>query len=175
VHNGDVLNKTIFNHYFEFGTDTITVAGIEKLNSLARTRPAPDPELFIQTARDFPANTDPTKLADLRTELDAKRAAVIQQYLASQPTFAPVAYKIYVHDPIVPSIYAEMALRSYNGSLQGYRGGVTGGGTGVLGTGGGQGGNITGTPNVGTGGAFGSGSFGNPTPGTGSGTGGTGR
>src|SRR5436305_105569 len=39
VYNGHVLNQTIYNWYFEAGTDKLTPAGIEKLNSIARTRP----------------------------------------------------------------------------------------------------------------------------------------
>ena len=107
--NGHFLNQTIWNYYFEAGTDRLTPAGIEKLDSIARTRPAPDPKIFIQTARDIPATTDPTKIADIRAGLDTKRAAAIQKYMASQPTFGAVAYEFYVHDPATPGINSEMA------------------------------------------------------------------
>jgi hypothetical protein len=173
VLNGHVLNQTLWNYYFDFGTDVLTPAGIEKLNSLVRTRPAPDPRIYIQTARDLPANTDPVKIPEIRTDLDARRAESIRKYLASQPSFAPVAYEVFVHDAAVPSINAEMGLRAYLGSFQGYRGGVSGQGTGVLGTGGG--GALT-APAVGTGGAFGGSTFGAPpVSGPGSGPGGTPR
>lgn len=154
VVNGQVLNQTIWNYYFEFGTDKLTLAGVEKLNSIARTRPAPDPKLYIQTARDIPANTDPDKVPAIRTDLDAKRAAIIQQYMASQPAFEAVAYEIYVHDPVVPGISETMAGNAYRGSFFGYRGGVSGVGTGVLGTGGG-GASLTAPPVSGTGGGGG--------------------
>src|SRR5262245_48496279 len=36
VHNGYVMNQTIWNYYFEAGTDKLTAAGAEKLDSLAR-------------------------------------------------------------------------------------------------------------------------------------------
>ena len=139
VHNGHVLNQTVFNWYFEYASDKLTPAGQEKLDSLARTRPAPDPRLYLQTARDLPPNLDPAKVVAVRTDLDLKRAAAIQKYMASQPAFAPVAYEIFVHDPAVPGINAEMGLRGYNGSFNGYRGGIAGsaGATGVIGTGGG--------------------------------------
>jgi hypothetical protein len=137
VHNGHVLNQTIWNYYFEFGTDVLTPAGAEKLISLARVRPAPDPKLFLQTSRDLPPNVDPAKIADARYELDAKRAVAIQKFLASQPTFVPITYEIFVHDPATPGINAEMSSGAYRGSIQGYRGNITGGaGIGALGTGG---------------------------------------
>jgi hypothetical protein len=173
--NGHVLDQTIWNYQFEFGSDILTPAAIEKLNSLARTRPAPDPKIYIQTARDIPATTDPAKIADVRSELDAKRAAAIQKFMASQPAFAPVAYEVLVHDAAVPAIAEVMAGNAYRGSVQGYKGNVSGGGTGVLGTGGG-GGSVTAPPTTG-GGTFGSSNFGTPGGGTGGtgGPGGTGR
>jgi hypothetical protein len=137
VVNGHALNQTIFNFYFEFNSDGLSASGIEKLNSLARTRPAPDPKIFLATARDLPPNIDPTKLAAVRNDLDARRADVIQKFLASQPAFVPVAYEVLITDPVVPSIYSEFAANAYRGSLAGVKGGVSGAGTGVLGTGGG--------------------------------------
>lgn len=137
VHNGYVLNQTIYNHYFEFGTSTLTPAGAEKLISLARARPGPDARIYLQTARDLPANADPAKVADVRATLDVKRAEAIQKFMANQPAFAgPVAYEIFVHDPATPGIHSDMAGNAYRGSIAGYRGGVSGAGTGVLGTGG---------------------------------------
>lgn len=154
VHNGHVLNQTIWNYYFEFGTDTLTPAGAEKLISLARVRPAPDPKIFLQTARDLPSNTDPAKIADIRADLDAKRAATVQKYLASQPTFAPVTYEIALHDPATPGVNSEFAGSAYRSSSQGYRGGITGAaGIGALGTGGST--NLTVAPVINNGGAGG--------------------
>lgn len=127
VHNGHVLNQTIYTYYFESGTDKLTSAGMEKLDSLARTRPSPDPKIYLQTARDFPAGTDAEKLPQLRSDLDNKRADAIRKYLAAQPAFAPIAYEIYVHDTVTPGIYSEFAGSAYRGSAQGYVGGITGG------------------------------------------------
>jgi hypothetical protein len=138
VHNGHVMNQTIWNWYWEPGTDKLTLAGMEKLDSLARTRPAPDPKIYIQTSRDLVATPDTAdKVAMLRDDLNVRRAAAIHRYMAAQPTLIPVTYEVFVHDPIVPSIYSEFAASSWRGSLTGYRGGVSGAGTGVLGTGGG--------------------------------------
>jgi hypothetical protein len=145
VHNGYVMNQTIYNWYFDYASDTLTPAALVKLDSLARARPAPDPKIILQTARDLPANTDLTRMADVRADLDARRIVAIQKYMASQPSFAPVAYEVLVSDPATPSISAEMSLRAYNGSFQSIKGSVSGAGTGVLGTGGG-GGALTSTP-----------------------------
>jgi hypothetical protein len=140
AYNGHVLNQTIWNYYFEAGTDRLTPAGVEKLDSLARVRPGPDPRLYIQTARDLPATADPAKNADTRADLDARRAAAVLKLMSNQPAFAgQVPYEVFVHDPTVPGVYSTFAENSWRGSLFGYRGGVSGAGTGVLGTGGGAG------------------------------------
>lgn len=138
VQNGHFLNQTIWNYYFEAGTDKLTPAGFAKLDSLARVRPAPDPKLYIQAAVDItPTDANAAKINDLRAELDVKRAAAIQQYLATVPAVAPVAYEVYVHNAPVPSIIADAPANAYRGSLLGYRGGITGAaGIGALGTGG---------------------------------------
>ena len=64
------------NYYFEFGTDVLTPAGMEKLLSLTRVRPAPDPKLYIQTARDLPANLDPLYAANEGKEQDGNPEAI---------------------------------------------------------------------------------------------------
>ncbi len=130
VHNGHVLNQTIFTYYFETGTDKLTSAGREKLDSIARTRPAPDPKLYIQAAtRDIPVtDANAAKILELRSELDVKRAAAIQKYLATVPTYAPVSYEVYVHNPETPGISSEFAGSAYRSSASGSTGNVTGGG-----------------------------------------------
>ena len=144
VANGHFLNQTLWNFYFEAGTDKLTPAGMDKLDSLSRTRPAPDPKLYIQTARDLTAGVD--KIAEARMDLDAKRAAAVQKYMAAQPAIgAPIAYEVFVHDAPVPSIAETMAGNAYRSSLQGYTGNRTGSGGGnVQGTGGS--GNLTSAP-----------------------------
>ena len=138
VHNGHVLNQTIWNYYFEAGSDKLTPAGMEKLDSLARVRPAPDPKLYIQASMDVgltDANAD--KITDLRADLDAKRAQAIQKYLSTVPAIAPVAYEVYVYNALPPGIDANAASGAYRASLLGYRGGITGAaGIGALSTGG---------------------------------------
>src|SRR5262245_51700396 len=47
VANGHFTNQTIWNWYFEPGTDKLNTAGMEKLDSIARTTPNPDTKLFV--------------------------------------------------------------------------------------------------------------------------------
>ncbi len=131
VHNGHVLNQTIFTYYFEAGTDKLTSAGTEKLDSIAGTRPAPDPRIYIQSATDL-AMTDANaaKIVALRGDLDAKRAVAIQKYLATVSAFAPISYEVYVHNPATPGINSEFAGSAYRASATGYRGNISGGGGG---------------------------------------------
>lgn len=125
VNNGHVLNQTVYNWHFEPGTDKLNEAGVDKLNALARTRPGLDTRLYIQTARDLPVTPDSIPhLAAHRTELDNRRAAMIQKYMAAQP--GSPAVEVSVHDPIVPGIEAQFGGAAYRGMTNGYRGGITG-------------------------------------------------
>jgi hypothetical protein len=127
VNNGHVLNQTLWNWYFEPGTDKLNEAGIQKLDSLARTRPATDTKLYIQTARDLAVTPDTLNvIADNRMELNARRAEAIRRYMATQPAGAAVAYEVFVHDPVVPGIEATFSGTAYRGMQAGYRGGLTG-------------------------------------------------
>jgi hypothetical protein len=130
VNNGHVLNQTIWNWYFDAGTDKLNTAGLAKLDSIARTRPAPDYRLYLQAARDVvvtPTNMD--KVAAERDELTARRAAAIQKYMATQPAIGtPVAYEVFVHDAPTVGIPAEFSASSFRGQSRGYVGGIGGGG-----------------------------------------------
>src|SRR5262249_6875237 len=53
VENGQVLDQTVWNMHFEFGSDKLNGAGMDKLDQLSRRRPSPDQRVFIQTARDI--------------------------------------------------------------------------------------------------------------------------
>jgi hypothetical protein len=136
--NGHFANQTLWNWHFEPGTDTLNSAGMEKLDSLARSTPAPDSRIYLQAARDIgvtPENMD--KVAAMRDELTAKRAAAVMRYMATQPG-NPVAYSIQVHDAPVPGIHSNFASTAWRGQLLGYVGGLQGGG-GVAAVGGGGG------------------------------------
>jgi hypothetical protein len=130
VANGHFTNQTLWNWYFEPGTDKLNGAGMEKLDSIARTTPNPDTKLFLQAARDLgvtPENMD--KVVALRDELTARRAAAIHRYMATQPG-PTVLYDVSVVDMPTPGIYAPFAAQSFRGQLRGYTGGVSGGGGG---------------------------------------------
>ena len=157
VSNGNVLNQTLWNWYFEPGTDKLTGAGRAKLDSITQTRPAPDTRLYLQAARDVavtPENID--KVGGTRDDLTSKRAAAIQRYMATQPVIGtPVAYEIHVHDAVPPGIAAEFAASAYRGQTQGYVGSLRSGvgNTGAVATGGGTGGNTGGSTGGNTGGS----------------------
>lgn len=129
--NGHFINQTIWNWYFEPGTDKLNPAGIEKLDSLARATPAPDTRIYLQAARDIlvtPENTD--KVAGLRDDLTARRAAAVQKYMGTQPGNT-VNYEIAVHDMPSPQLPAAFAASAFRGQAQGYRGGLSSGAGGA--------------------------------------------
>ncbi len=137
VSNGHIMNQTVWNWYFEPGSDKLTPAGFAKLDSIAQVRPAPDSRIYLQAARDIaPTAENGDKLGELRTELTAKRAAAVQKYMNSQPAVNQVAYELFVHDAAVPGVPAEFGASSFRGQRQGYSGGLAaGGGTAALNTG----------------------------------------
>jgi hypothetical protein len=146
VQNGRILDQTIWNEAFEPGTDKLTPLGWDKLDQLVRRRPQPDPRIFLATARDLsynPAKSD--DFADSRRDLDAKRSATIQKYLAAQTAGRPVPFEVLVHDPS-PNGLGGNAARGESLSLQSAYTGRLGSGGGGTSTGGGfnQGGGGTG-------------------------------
>lgn len=136
TNNGHVLTQTLYNHHFDEGSDKLNAMGVEKLNAMVRTRPGLDPRLYVQTARDIKTTPETAdKLAEYRTELDARRAAAVKKYLGQQPPGAAVPYEVFVHDPVVPGIEATFAANAYRGMVAGYQGGIRGNGPGaVIGT-----------------------------------------
>jgi outer membrane protein OmpA-like peptidoglycan-associated protein len=143
--NGHFLHQTIWNFYFEPGSDKLTPGGMEKLDTLARTNPGPDTKIYIQTSRDLVVTPETAeKNVALRSDLDARRAAAIQRYLNTQPGGA-ITYEIAVHDAPVPGMPAIFAGQSFRSQRSGYVGGLSSGsiGNGSVG-GGGAGGLPTG-------------------------------
>ena len=116
VHNGHVLDQTMWNYHFEVDgktglpTDRLNAAGIEHLQYLARRQPVPDPKLFLQTAQDIPGATAlaPDKLSQVRSDLDNKRIAAIQRYLAGMMSgrATAVAFDVAINDPAEVGIAA---------------------------------------------------------------------
>jgi hypothetical protein len=146
VATGHFLHQSIWNFYFEPGTDKLTPGGIDKLDALARTTPAPDTRIYIQTAHDIavtPENID--KVVALRNDLNGKRAAAIKKHMATQ--FGPAAeYEVYVHDAPVPGISGVFAGNAYRGQGSGYVGGLDGGAGGAPSVGGANRGSLSGPP-----------------------------
>jgi hypothetical protein len=164
VATGHFINQSLWNWYFEPGSDKLTPGGMEKLDSLARATPSSDPRLYIQTAHDIAVTNDNMdKVAALRNDLNARRAASIKKYMATQ--FGPaIEYEVFVHDAPVPGIYGPFVAGAFRGQAAGYQGGIdAGGGGGAPAVGGSRGGVGAGTG----GGGVGSGSMSGPAPTTG--------
>jgi hypothetical protein len=154
VQNGHVLDQTVWNYYFEPGSDKLTTGGLERLAYLARRRPSPDTVLYLQTAQDVVYDqTTPEKMVETRQTLDGKRIAAVQAYLTAQTAGRPTQFQIYVHDPAEPSLSSvpvnssvtQMYFRSRGGMMTGQGGSNVQGGGGGSGGMGGQGGNLGGT------------------------------
>jgi hypothetical protein len=105
VENGHILDQTIWNMHFEFGSEKLNGAGMDKLDQLARKRPHPDARLYMQTARDIAYDAEKSgDYANKRVELDSKRVASIQKYLKASLTGREGTFDVQVHDPVYPGI-----------------------------------------------------------------------
>ncbi len=141
VQNGHVLDQTIWNGYFEPGTDKLSTGGLERLAYLARRRPCPDTNLYLQTAQDVVyEQAHPEKLVETRQMLDGKRIAAVQAYLAAQTAGRPMHFQILVHDPAEPSLASTPVNSSVTKMYQFFQGGLMMGGMGGQGGFAGQGG-----------------------------------
>jgi hypothetical protein len=105
VENGHILDQTLWNMHFEFGSEKLNGDGMDKLDQISRRRPSPDTRLFLQTARDIAYDAEkPGDYATKRVELDSKRIASVQRYLKATLTGREVAFDIQIHDPAYPGI-----------------------------------------------------------------------
>ena len=112
---------------------------MDKLSSLAHATPGPDPRIYLQHAQDVattPENID--SVAGMRNDLNARRAAAVQKFMATQ-FGPPITYEVLVHDAPTPGISAIFAGGAYRGQGSGYRGGLSSGTIGVGSVGGGSG------------------------------------
>ena len=130
VQNGHVLDQTLYNYQFEPGSDKLTEGGRDQLDTLMRRRPYPDPRIFLATARDVAYNPDnPDALDAARRDLDNRRAAAVQKYLAAQTAGRPMGFEVVVHDPMPVSDAADPVNRSvrlyHNSSSGNLAGGAT--------------------------------------------------
>jgi len=128
--NGHVLDQTVWNTYFEAGTDRLTGGGLERLAYLARRRPQPDPVVYLQAAQDVSYDqAKPDEMADRRQELDAKRVVAVQRFLNAQTGGRRGEFQVLIHDPAevnVPAAYGSAEYTQIIGRAQGGLG--TGGG-----------------------------------------------
>jgi len=129
--NGHVLDQTVWNTYFEAGTDKLMPGGLAKLGQLARRRPAPDPIVYIETAQDIAYDSaSPDKMAQARKELDQKRADAVQKYLQAYAGSRGMSFQVLVHDPNEVGMSAIPAAQSIQRSNAGAVGLLPGGGGG---------------------------------------------
>ncbi|HJT79216.1 MAG TPA: hypothetical protein VJ739_18615, partial [Gemmataceae bacterium] len=103
VHNGHILDQTVWNWMFEPGTDKLTPAGYDHLAYLARRRPNPDPQLYLQTAQDIAYDpAAPEKFTIARCDLDAKRVAAVQKYVTTYAAGRHEDFQVAIIDPSDP-------------------------------------------------------------------------
>jgi hypothetical protein len=114
VQNGHILDQTVWNYMFEAGTDELNAFGRQKLDFFVRQRPAPDPNIYLQTAHDVSYNAaEPERFGEARRDLDLKRVAQVQKYLASQMVGRPMSFDVSIHDPYPVGVHAQYAAGSY--------------------------------------------------------------
>jgi len=137
VANGHVLDQTIWNDYFEAGSDKLLPNGLEHLAYIARRRPKADGTVYLETAKDVAYDPGhPEKFSEARADLDAKRTVSIQRFLEAETAGRGVGFEVVVHNPGDPSISSIPAsasvLKMYGGAqgvlLSAGGGGATGGG-----------------------------------------------
>jgi hypothetical protein len=140
VQNGHVLDQTVWNYHFEPGTDKLTAGGLEHIAYIARRRPCPDGLVYVQTAQDVLYDAaNPSKLQELRQELDAKRVASVHQFLSAQTAGRQVAFQVLVHDPAETGGLSPPYIAAANQLAGRTRGGLSSGGGGGASTTGGAG------------------------------------
>jgi hypothetical protein len=136
VQNGHVLDQTIWNYYFEPGTDKLTTGGLERLAYLARRRPCPDTVVYLQTAQDVVYDQMvPERMVEARQTLDGKRIAAVQAYLTAQTAGRPMTFQVVIHDPAEPSLASSAVNNSVSQMYYRYTGGLMMGGMGMGGMG----------------------------------------
>jgi hypothetical protein len=111
VHNGHILDQTVWNWHWKPGTEELNEAGRDHLIYLLRRRPCPDQCIYLATAEDInvcPANSHadlsyepehPERYVEARADLDSRRIVAIQKYLTAQTAGRGLAFHVVVHDP----------------------------------------------------------------------------
>ena len=101
VENGQVLDQTVWNTHFEYGTDKLNGAGMDKLDQIARRRPAPGPAGVHPDGpghrlRRGASRTTTRPSGRSWTPSGSRR---VQKYLTASLTGRPATFDIQVHDP----------------------------------------------------------------------------
>jgi hypothetical protein len=147
--NGLILDQTLFVHHFAAGSENLLPGGQALLARVARRRPFPEPEVFIQAAQapyDFEYTTGKEDEAlGRQQELNEKRREATLAFLRRVRPDVP--FTVTIHKPSSIGMSAREAttavqqLRgSATGAFQTNIGGSTGTGGGTGGGGGGGGG-----------------------------------
>jgi hypothetical protein len=114
VQNGHTLDQTVWNYMFDAGTDELNGYGKQKLDFFVRQRPAPDPNIYLQTAHDVPYSAaEPERLGEARRDLDLKRVQSVQRYLTAQMVGRQMAFDVAIHDPYPVGVAAHYAAGTY--------------------------------------------------------------
>ncbi len=146
--NGTALEQTVYNYHFREGSDELLPGGKSLLIRLARRRPQPETQIYVQTTNDESvlSNRNLEEIGPKRKELNEKRVKVVAEFLkAIRPD---VGFTITIHDPAKIGIFSEearTAVRDMHNSAVGNMqlqgpGGVSAGGGGGSAGGGGAGG-----------------------------------
>ena len=102
VANGHVLDQTVWNYHFEYGTDRLNAMGLDHLAMLARRRPQADPLLFLQTAEgdvDLRCGGPGKAESSSGQDLNAKRIAAVQKFMLAQTAGKGYDFQVAVIDP----------------------------------------------------------------------------
>jgi hypothetical protein len=161
VHNGRVLGQTVWNFFFEPGSDRLNTTGLSHLAFIARRRPCPEPVVYLQTAQDLEYDpAQPYQMVAKRLDLNQKRAQAVHAFLAAQ---TGCNFQVALHDPAEVGLAAipvnltiyRMYFTRFVGGLMTGNGSSMGMGGGGAGGGGGGGGGAMGGGGGGIGGAGG--------------------
>jgi hypothetical protein len=111
ANNGLILEQTVWNEHFRPGTNQLGNAGLSLLDRLARRRPQPMAELFLQTSHDLAYDAaKPAEFGKARQDLDAQRVKAIMDYVAAVRPDVP--FRVTVIDPSPVGVNAREALRA---------------------------------------------------------------
>lgn len=135
IQNGHVLDQMVLDSHFKSGTATLTPGGIEKLNRLARHRPCPDTQLYLQNAlinqddetlQEKQLTWDPAKPEEMikaRNKLNEDRKESIKNYLAAATNGRGLTFNVETLDVDTPSQSGLTANNSMRLRLMGPPGG----------------------------------------------------